>query len=607
MADVRIEIEESLKAPNEKSEARPSRRVGPIVVASLLSAALAGFAVVWWDRAPAPAQGVMSAVMHLDLTLPSGVELYTGRSRAVAVSPDGQQVAFIGVSCGVRQVFVRREPDAVVRRIRGTDIADTIFFSPDGRSLGYVDSTSSLKTISLSDDSIALLTYDIDTTGGGTWGADGRITFARENVLWQIPAAGGEARRLTELDASKGELRHAWPVSIGNGGQVMFTVITGSDRNASHIEMLTVASGKREVVVDRATYARVVPTGQLAFFRDKTLEVAGFDISRGRLNDPAARVMEDLAVDIDAVPVFDFSERGTLVYASRRTATSHLVWKSRTGSEEQISETPAGYYAPRLFDGQILVSRDGELWMQDSRKAMSVLTSGIRTGNSYPVWTSDGSKIVFHTQTGIAWITPDGAGKAQSIPGTTGSDYPSSIAPDNDTLAFVRVSPEGSGDVYALSLTGDAPARPIVTGPAYDGGAQISPDGRWLVFASNRGGEFQVYIQGFPTWDQRATPISTQGGNQPRWNANGKEIFYRQCDKMMAVDVKSDPGTSTLSLGTPHLVFEQPYLSGVSTTIPDYDVTPDGERFLMIKGESYSTLHVVLNWFDDLKRLTATK
>src|SRR5262249_42771307 len=153
--------------------------------------------------------------------------------------------------------------------------------------------------------------------------------------------------------------------------------------------------------------------------------------------------------------------------------------KSRTGSEEQISETPAAYYAPRLSpDGQILVSRDGELWVHDSRKAMSVLTSGIRTGNSYPVWTPDGSKIVFHTQTGIAWITPDGAGKVQPIAGTTGSDYPSSVAPDNSTVAFVRVSPEGSGDVYALSLNDDAPARPIVTGNAYDGGPQISPDGR---------------------------------------------------------------------------------------------------------------------------------
>jgi serine/threonine protein kinase len=607
MADVRIEIEESMKSASEGFQERPSRRVAAFVVASVLSAVLAASAMAMWIRAAAPARDVTSPVMHLDLNLPSGVELYAGQGQNVAISPDSQEVAFVGLSCGVRQVFVRREPDALVRQIRGTGIATQVFFSPDGRSLGSLDNTSGLKTISLADDSSVLLTDHVDGNGGGTWGADGRITFVRDNLLWQIPARGGEAIRLTELDATKGEQRHAWPVAIGNGGQVMFTVITGLNRNASHIEILTVASGKREVVVDRAMYARVVPAGQLVFFRDNTLEVAAFDIARPTPNDSPARVMEDLAVAINGAPILDFSEHGTLVYESKREASSHLVWKSRNGSEEQVTDASAGYYAPRLsLDGRILVAHDGDLWIQDPRGAMSVLTSGLNTGSSYPVWTQDGSKIVFRTQTGLAWITPDGTGKVQPIAGTTTYDYPASVAADNSTLVFVRLSGENSGDIYALSLNGDVPAHAVVTGPAYEGGPQISPDGRWLAFASNRTGRFEVYVQGFPTGDG-ATTISTQGGNQPRWSANGKEIVYRQCDKMMAVDVESIPGASKVLLGTPHVIFEQAYLSGSSTTIPDYDVSPDGERFLMVKSESQRTLHVVLNWFDDLKRLAATK
>jgi len=606
MADVRIEIQESLKSGNKESDGRPPRRVAAVVTASLLSAVLAGSAVALWKRAAGPGHDPTSPVLHLDLALPSGVELYTGQQGAVAISPDGQQVAFLGVSCG-RALFVRKEPGAVVRRIRGTALVSQVFFSPDGQSLVYVESGGLLKTMSLADDSTAPLTDGIDTSGGATWGADGRITFARENVLWQIPARGGEARRVTELDASKGDQRHAWPVAIGNGGQVIFTVITGQDRNASHIEMLTVASGKRDVVIDRALYARVVPTGQLTFFRDNTLEVAAFDVGRRISNDHPTRVAQDLAVDSNGAPIFDFSERGTLVYASRRTATSHLVWKSRTGLEEQITETPAPYSAPRLSpDGRIVVSRDGELWIQDSRKAMSALTSGIRSGNSYAALTPDGSKIVFHTQTGLAWIRPDGTDKVHPIAGTTANDYPGSIAPDNSTLAFVRQSAQTSGDVYVLSLNSDASPYPIVTGEAYDGGAQISPDGRWLAFASERSGAFEVYLQKFPTAD-RVTAVSTHEGSQPRWSADGKELFYRECDKMMAVDVKSDAGASGVVLGTPHLIFEQHYLSGSSTTFPDYDVSPDGERFLMIKSESDDSLHVVLNWFEDLKRLVATK
>src|SRR5262249_22161536 len=159
---------------------------------------------------------------------------------SIAISPDGRQVAFLGTSCGRRQLFIRRleEPAGAIRTIRGTSVGTQIFFSPDGRSVGYLDASSRLQTISLADDSIALLTDGIDVSGGGAWGADGQITFAREGVLWQISAKGGEARKLTELDPKKGELRHAWPVAIENGRQLLFTVITGTDRNASHIEIL---------------------------------------------------------------------------------------------------------------------------------------------------------------------------------------------------------------------------------------------------------------------------------------------------------------------------------------------------------------------------------
>src|SRR5262249_1485118 len=160
---------------------RPPRRVAAFVFASLLTGALAGSAVALWIRTAVPGLNASAPVTHLDLILPSELELYTAANQAIAISPDGREVAFVAASCGLRHVFIRRfeERGTVARRIRGTDFATQIFFSPDGRSLGYTSTDGRLNAVSLSDDSISVLTDSIDITGGGTWGVDGRITFAK--------------------------------------------------------------------------------------------------------------------------------------------------------------------------------------------------------------------------------------------------------------------------------------------------------------------------------------------------------------------------------------------------------------------------------------------
>jgi Tol biopolymer transport system component len=178
------------------------------------------------------------------------------------------------------------------------------------------------------------------------------------------------------------------------------------------------------------------------------------------------------------------------------------------------------------------------------------------------------------------------------------------VSPDGGTLAFVRFTADTSADVYVLSLKGEPQPHALLKGPAYEGGPQFSPDGRWLAYASNESGQFQVYVRPFPSPD-RSWPVSTQGGTQPRWNRDGKELFYRIGNKMMVVDVTTSPD---LALSTPRLLFEQRYAYGVSVTTPNYDVSPDGQRFVMVKDESGSgRLNVVLNWTEELKRLGPTK
>jgi Tol biopolymer transport system component len=204
----------------------------------------------------------------------------------------------------------------------------------------------------------------------------------------------------------------------------------------------------------------------------------------------------------------------------------------------------------------------------------------------------------------MQWIDADGSGRSQAIPGTSVNDFPNSVSPDNALLAFIRTNGDTSGDVFVLSLTGDPQPHAIVKGPAYEGGPQLSPDGHWLAYASNESGQFQVYVRPFPGPD-RKWPVSTQGGTQPRWSRNGKELFYRDGDKMMVVDVTSSPD---LVLSPPRLLFDQRYAFGGSITTPNYDVSPDGQRFVMVKDESGSgRLNIVLNWFEELKQRVPTK
>jgi len=155
--------------------------------------------------------------------------------------------------------------------------------------------------------------------------------------------------------------------------------------------------------------------------------------------------------------------------------------------------------------------------------------------------------------------------------------------------------------VYVLSLTGAPNSSPLVTSGAFDGGAQFSPDGRWIAYASDESGQLEVYVRSYPMSD-RKWPVSTRGGTGPRWNRNGKEVFYRSGNKIMAADVTvSGPGNHDVVLSTPHQLFDQRYAYGANTALANYDVTLDGKQFVMVKNDpGAGHLNVVLNWFDEL-------
>jgi serine/threonine protein kinase/Tol biopolymer transport system component len=611
IGDARIDIDDASaeRATNSNAVVSLGHRIQSITaVAWFLSLIVAVTTTVFVLRSVSPQSAAAGqSVRRFELNLPPGVEIYTGSAQSAALSPDGTRLAFIGVVGAVRQIYVRRLDQFEAAPLRGTVNATFCFFSPDGRSLGFLAIGTGLKKISLGDELVVPLTADVNTSQGAAWGPDDRITFSRAGELWQVAASGGVASQVTRLDEKKGELSHAWPAAVAAGKVILFSVTTGSSRGAAHIEALTVATGRRQVLIDPGTRPLFAPTGHLIFFRNDVALAAAFNVERLAVTGPFTRVVETLAVDNTGVPVATVSDAGALVYPASGQATSQLIWISRQGLEQSITEMPMRYTNPRLSpDGrQVLVTASGDLWIQDTtRPARQRLTADETGGNSFAVWTANGTGAVFRTQTGLKLIATDGSGRLQSIPGTSVSDYPTSVSPDGNLLAITRLNGATSADVFVLSLTGDSQPRAIVQTSAYEGGAQFSPDGHWLAFVSGESDQGQVFVRRYPGPDRKWL-VSTQGGTHPRWNRNGKELFYRDGSKMMAVDLNFSPDPVPSS---PRLLFDRRYAFGISLTTPNYDVSPDGQRFVMVKDESESgRLSFVLNWFEELKARVPTK
>jgi Tol biopolymer transport system component len=565
-------------------------------MAAVLAVVVVTLAIVaMWERrtaSPAP------LVTRLELNLPDDVEPFTFTGSTVTVSPDGTHVAFIGVRGAMRQVYVRALDGLEAVPIRGTENAWICFFSSDGRSIGFIAADSVLRRVSLTDGLVATVVSNVEFQGAA-WGSDDRIVFVRAGALWRVPASGGAPEELTVLDGERKEAL-AWPTVLPGANAILFASIASS--GDARIEALLPATRERRVLVERGTLPQYVPSGHLTFYRDGELLATRFDAGSLTLTGSPRPVIESIPEGGAGLPVAAVSNTGTLVYAPA-TATARLVWVSRNGTEQSLADEPRLYVNPRLAPGEtrLLVEAGGDLWVQDLTRSTFARAASVDLVNTaaFPVWTPDG-RVVFRSATGLRMLSVETGRPSEVIAGSGAFDYPGSVSHDGEQLVFVRLSPDTTGDIYVASLRGDPQIRPILNTPAYEGSGRLSPDGRWIAYSSNESGRMEVVITPFPQADRKAQ-VSSEGGTQPVWNPNGRELFYRSGTKMMSVAVSTSPD---LVLSTPRLLFDLRYAFGTGITIANYDVSSDGQRFVMVKDEpGAGRLNVVLNWSEELKRL----
>jgi serine/threonine-protein kinase len=600
IGDARIEIEESLAEPATVPVASRPRRVLPLVMVATALVAVAVWGLLHFGRA-AP-----RVVSRFDLSLPPEEALTHLNDPVVTWSPDGTRLVYVGGR--PRKLYVRAIDQMESTAIPGTENATTAFFSPDGEWVGFYGA-GRLKKVQLATGS-AITLCDVLDAWGASWGDDDTILFAPTPTsgLFRISASGGAASAVTTPDPSQGEISHRWPEFLPGGEAALFTIWTGSSET-SRIAVLSLETGQHPVVIEGASFARYSSTGHLLYAREGQLVAAPFDLERLEVTGlPVPLSVEVRTVGGFGTAHFSLSREGSLAYLPPSGPPEKtLLWVDRNGWTRPLTETRRAYRDPRLSpDGKRLAvtifDDRAYIWVYDLERDALTRLSG--ADGYVPIWTPDGQRITYDSATGpaIIWQAVDGSSTPEKVTSTTAvNSAPSSWSPDGKWLAFNDALPKTRQDIWLLSLEGDRPARPLLQTPASEAGGVFSPDGRWIAYDSDESGRREAYVQPFPgpgaKWQ-----VSTEGGSQVVWARNGREIFYRSDDKMMAVEVETEP---SFRLSKAKLLFEGRYEYAAEWFgSTNYDVTPDGQRFLMIRSEEQpapTRIRVVLNWAEELK------
>ena len=542
------EIAEADPEAEARAAYRPRRWVIPAlaVVAGALAIALA--LVLWapWRTPPKPSPPRLDTRLGPDLALDPGA---LNLGPAAILSTDGTQLAFVAREPGeASRIYVRLLEQLEASPLPGTEGAQSPFFSPDGQWIGFF-AGGKLQKIAVSGGAAVTLA-DASDDRGGSWGEDGTIILtpsARPGVgLQRVSSSGGEIQTLTTPNPDAGEVTHRWP-QVLTDGRVLYTAhsATGGYDNASLV-METFPDGPRKVVHRGGYHGRYLPSGHLVFIHQGALFAAPFDLERMELSDAPVPVIEGVrASSFNAGAQFSFSDTGTLMYvAGEDHRDSPIHWVGRDGTTTPLRDAPARWANLRFSpDGDRLAMQihDGtqrDIWIYEwSRDTLRRLT--FDPGQDWlPVWRPDGRRVVFAANRGgkgvlnLYWRPSDGSGEAGRLTESENAQYPTSWHPSGRFLAFHEPGPETGWNVKILEMGGDEASgwtsgtvTAFAEDPFVELFAAFSPDGRFLAYASNESGRFEVYVRPFPgpggKWQ-----VSAKGGHSPTWSKTRPELLF---------------------------------------------------------------------------------
>jgi DNA-binding winged helix-turn-helix (wHTH) protein/Tol biopolymer transport system component len=538
-----------------------------------------------------------------------------------AVSPDGSHIVSpVWDSRGTRLWLRTLNDTGDGRALPSTENAGFPFWSPDSRSIGFF-ADGKLKRIDIEGKVVQVL-CDVPIPRGGAWSRDGVILFERTqySALYQVPASGGTVRQVTELNASRGEQSHRWPVFLADGRHFVFFVRSEEHPEEAGIYAGSLDSKDYHLVVRATTGPAYEARGTLVYVRDGVMMVQGFDEKKlAAVGEPIALPDRVAFNPLNSSALFSVSPSGVMVYYPAVPAGPfNITWYNHDGKRGDSIDS--GYFygfdlSPDETQAVLgIINADGlstDLWSLDLiRGTKTRLTSGPMF-KALPVWQPDGRFVLFSagftgSPTHIDRIKSDGTGTSEPLLKAEDFLYPGSVCPNGNYLAFTRrPNPGGAanigGAVWILPLTGDRQPFPLIRTQFVNALPAFSPDCKWVAYVSNETGQNEVYVTHFPDVTRRYR-VSTQGGTMPQWRGDGRELFYFSAKKNSVLAVNVDEKADSISLGSPHTLFSV-YNYGSPFTF--YDVTADGRRFLITEANSTNgpvPLTLVTNWSAEVKK-----
>jgi len=561
------------------------RRVGGLMAGALAVAAVTGTAVWLTIGSTVPD----APELRLEIAEPSVAAV------TIAISPDGRRVVF--TSTTTRRLVVRSLADTTLQPLPGTDGATFPFWSPDSQSLGFF-ADGKLKRIDIAAGTVQTVTNASGSARGGTWNRDDVMLFAPSaaSAIFRVSAAGGEPAKLTTLQ-TPAQADHRAPQFLPDGQHFLFYARGTADGRGVYVGGLDGSQSPR--LIDADAGAVYTASGHLLFVRAGTLFGVRFDLDRLALAGDPFPVAEQVIVNPGiSMAALSASAAGPIIYVAGVTGSEQLAWLDRSGKiAAAVGDPGAGFLSPALSpDGQQLVGgrNTGSTWdlyVRDLTRGVERRLTSDSTLETYPVWSPDGSRIVFFSAAKGLVMTPVAGAEQETVLQTTPVG-PLDWSNDGRFLLYGAESPTTGQDLWARPMAGDATPVPVASSRFNERGGQFSPDGRWVAYTSDESGRSEIFVQPFPGPGTK-TQVSTAGGAQVRWRRDGKELFYVALDaQLMAVPMQLPSSGANLTVGRPVPLF------AARIGAPLHAVSLDGQQFLMMTGPEVEVppISIILNW-----------